>query len=123
MLKNIFQIFLRISKSLMLFLKPIIKPRGFRFGILYGLCKVRKQLVDNCSPFRPIMSAIKTSTNNMAKFLVPLLEPITTNMYAVENSFEFAKEFASGTRTFHDQSECRIPLYQHAVKREYKCML
>ena len=69
-----------------------MKPRGSRFGILYGLCKVHKQLVDNCPPFRPIMSAIKTPTYNLAKFLVPLLEPITTNMYTVKNSFEFSKE-------------------------------
>ena len=66
-----------------------LKPRGSKFGILYGLCKVHKQLVDNCPPFRPIMSAIKTPTYNLAKFLVPLLEPITTNMYTVKNSFEF----------------------------------
>ena len=32
-----------------------LKPKGSRFGILYGLCKVHKQLVDNCPPFRPIM--------------------------------------------------------------------
>ena len=69
-----------------------MKPRGSRFGIFYGLCKVHKQLADNCPPFRPIMSAIKIPTNNLAKFLVPLLQPITTNMYTVKNSFEFAKE-------------------------------
>ena len=57
-----------VSKSL--------KTRGSRFGIIYGLCKVHKQLVGNCPPFRPINSAIKTPTYNLAKFLVPLLEPI-----------------------------------------------
>ena len=40
------------------------------------------------------MSAIKTPTYNLAKFLVPLLEAITTTMYPVKNSFEFAKEIA-----------------------------
>ena len=64
-----------------------LKPRGSRSGILYGLCKVHKQLVDNCPPFRPIRSAIKTPTYKLAKFLVPLLEPITTNMYTIKNSF------------------------------------
>ena len=59
-----------------------------RFGILYGLCKVHKQLVDNCPSFRPITSTIKTPTYNIAKFLVPLLEPITTNMYTVKNRFK-----------------------------------
>ena len=38
------------------------------------------------------MSAIKTPIYNLAKFLVPLLEPITTNMYTIKNSFEFPKE-------------------------------
>ena len=71
-----------------------LKPRGSRFGILYGLCKVHKHLVDNCPPFRTITSAIKTPTYNLAKFLVPLLGPITTNMYTVKNSFEFGKEIA-----------------------------
>ena len=71
-----------------------LKPRGSGFGILYGLCKFHKQLVDNCPPFRPIMSAIKTPTYNLAKFLVPLLEPITTDMYTVKNNFEFVKEIA-----------------------------
>ena len=71
-----------------------LKPTGSTFGILYGLCEVHKQLVDNCPPFRPVMSGIKMPTYNLAKFLVPLLEPITTNMYTVKNSFEFAKEIA-----------------------------
>ena len=70
-----------------------LKTRGSRFGILHGLCKVHKRLVDNCPPFRLIMSAIKILTYNLAKFLVPLLEPIT-NMYTIKNSFEFSKEIA-----------------------------
>ena len=71
-----------------------LKPRDPRFGILYDLCKVYKQLVDNCPPFRSIISAIKTLTYSLVKFLVPLLEPITTNMYTVKSSFQFAKEIA-----------------------------
>ena len=38
------------------------------------------------------MSAIKTPSFNIAKYLVPILEPITTNKFTIENSFEFAKE-------------------------------
>ena len=37
-----------------------LKPRGSRFGILYGLCKIHKSFIDNCPPFRTILSAIKT---------------------------------------------------------------
>ena len=69
-----------------------LKPRGSRFGILYGLCKIHKSLIDNCPPFRPILSAIKTPSYNIAKHLVPILEPITANKFTIKNSFEFAKE-------------------------------
>ena len=71
-----------------------LKPRGSMFGILYALCRVYKQFVDKCPPFRPIISAIKTPTYNLAEFLVSLLEPIPTNMYTVKNSFESAREIA-----------------------------
>ena len=39
-------------------INKILKQRGSRFGIPYGLCKIHKHLVDNLH-FRPIMSAIK----------------------------------------------------------------
>ena len=69
-----------------------LKPRGSRFGILYGLCKIPKNLIDNCPAFPPILSAIKTPSYNIAKHLVPILEPITTDQFTIRNSFEFAKE-------------------------------
>ena len=59
-----------------------LKPRSSSFGVLYGLCP----------PLRPILSAIKTPSYNLAKFLVPLIEPITKNNFTVKNSFEFSKE-------------------------------
>ena len=61
-----------------------LKPRGSRFGILYGLCKIHKSLIDNCPPFCPILSAIKTPSYNIAKYLVPMLEPITTNKFTIK---------------------------------------
>ena len=68
------------------------KPRGSSFGVLYGLCKTHKKVLDKCPPLRPILSAIKTPSYNLAKFLVPLIEPITKNNFTVKNSFEFSKE-------------------------------
>ena len=62
-------------------------------GILYGLPKVHKI---NC-PIRPILSAIGTFNYNIAKFLVPILNPLTQNEYTVKNSTEFAKELNSLT--------------------------
>ena len=90
----------------------------FCIAILYGLCKVHKQLVDKCPPFRSIMSAIKTSTYNLAKFLVPLLEPITTNMCTEKNSSEFAKEIA-------DQGPGLLMAsldVEHTIRRDFKCI-
>ena len=58
----------------------------------YDLCKIHKNLVDNCHPFRLILSAIKTPSYNIAKHLVPILEPIKTNKFTIKYSFEFAKE-------------------------------
>ena len=61
-----------------------LKPRGSRFDILYGLCKIHKSLIHNCPPFRPILSAIKTPSYNVAKHLVPILETITTNQFTIK---------------------------------------
>ena len=69
-----------------------LKPRGSSFHVLYGLCKTHKRVLDKSPPFRPILSAIKTPSYNLAKFLVPLIEPITKNNFTVKNSFEFSKE-------------------------------
>ena len=69
-----------------------LKLRGSSFGVLYGLCKTHKKVLDKCLPFRPILSGIKTLSYNLAKFLIPLIEPITKNNFTVKNSFEFSKE-------------------------------
>ena len=61
---------------------------GSRPGIMYGLPKVHKE---GC-PMRPILSAIGTHNYKLAKYLVPLLEPITMNQYTIKDSFSFAKE-------------------------------
>ena len=56
-----------------------ITPTGSQPGKMYGLYKVHKRVSDGCPPFRPILSAINTPTYQLAKFLIPLLEPITKN--------------------------------------------
>ena len=63
-------------------------------GILYGLCKVHKGIPTggNCPCFCPILSAIGTVSYNLAKFLVPILEPITTKCFVYKDSFSFATE-------------------------------
>ena len=69
-----------------------LKPVGTRPGIIYGSCKVLKKCVDGCPPFRPILSALQTPTYKFAKYLLPILESLTTNKYTVKDSFNFATE-------------------------------
>ena len=69
-----------------------IKPVGTRPGIMYGNCKVHKQQVDGWPLFWSILLALQTPTYNLAKFLVPILNPLTKNEYTVKDSFQFAEE-------------------------------
>ena len=59
---------------------------------MYGNCKVHKQQVDGCPTFRPILLPLQTPTYNLAKFLVPILNPLTKNEYTVKDSFQFVEE-------------------------------
>ena len=72
-----------------------LSPSGSRPGIMYGLAKVHKIVRDGLPSFRPILSAIGTPTYKLAKFLVPILEPLTTNEYTIKDSFTFAEELQS----------------------------
>ena len=63
---------------------------GSKPGIMYGLPKVHKEGV----PLRPILSARGTHTYNLAKHLVSVINPITTNEYTVQDSFSFVKELS-----------------------------
>ena len=62
---------------------------------MYGLAMVHKIVTDGLPSFRPIWSAIGTPTYKLAKFLVLILEPLTTNEYTIKNSFTFAEELQS----------------------------
>ena len=53
------------------------KLKGSSFGVLYGLCKTHKKVLDKWPPFRPILSAIKSPSYNLAKFLVLTLSPFS----------------------------------------------
>ena len=45
--------------------------------------------------FRPILSAINTPGYNLAKFLIPILEPLTHNEFTIKDSFSFAKDITT----------------------------
>ena len=59
-------------------------------GILYGLPKVHKTDFFSKFKFRQIFAAYNTPSFGLAKSLVPVLAPLTTNQYTVNNSYEFA---------------------------------
>ena len=73
----------------------LIYPRGSRPGILYGSSKVHKPVINNCPKFSPILSTIGTPTYKLAKALVPILSPLTSNDVLVENTSLFADEVSS----------------------------
>ena len=68
-----------------------IEAVGSRPGVLYGFCKVHKNIVDRCPPFRPILSAIGTPSYKVPKFLVFRMNSITSNEFTVKDIFCFAK--------------------------------
>ena len=58
-----------------------IYPSGSSPALLYGLPKVHKPNL----PLSPIMSSLNTYNRKLSEFLVPILMPLTTNMYTVKN--------------------------------------
>ena len=64
-------------------------------GILYGLPKIHKIDFSTKFQFRPIFAAYNTPSFNIAKFLVPILNPFTKNQYTIENSYSFSKEICN----------------------------
>ena len=80
------------SNSMSKEMRKFVKPVGTRPRIMHGNCKVHKQQVDDCPPFRPILSALQTPTYNLAKLSVPILNPLTKNEHTVKDSFQFAEE-------------------------------
>ena len=60
---------------------------GSAFGVLYGSPKVHK---GPALPLRPILAAYNMPNYSLAKHLVPLLAPLTSNNYSIKNSFSFA---------------------------------
>jgi hypothetical protein len=63
-----------------------IRACGSFPGKLYGLPKTHKTGV----PVRPILSAVTCHNYNLAKFLVPLLNPLTVSDNNISDTFQFA---------------------------------
>ena len=82
----------KVKRSISEQLYKELYPRGSQPGIMYGLSKIYKSLINNFPKLHPILSAINTVTYRWAKFFVPLLKCFTMNEYTLKNSFEFAKD-------------------------------
>ena len=76
-----------VSNSISEETRTSLKPIGTRPGIMYGLWKVHKDIINNCPRFRLILSASNTPSYKLAKFLVPILKSLTSNKYTVKHSF------------------------------------
>ena len=118
--KRVADVLKNLSDKKEIFTEPYhyLHPLGSRPEIMYGSAKVHKIVTDGLPSFRHILSAISTPTYKLAKFLVPMLEPLATNEYTTKNSFTFAEELQSFdsklvmTR-FHIESLCTdIPLQE-----------
>ena len=81
----------RVKKSLGEEVYKRLYPQGSKPGVLYGLSKIHKPLVNNIPKLIPILSALNTGTYRWAKVFVPWLQDLTSNEYTLKDSFEFAK--------------------------------
>ena len=72
-----------------------LSPSGLRPGIMYCSAKFYQIVTDGLSSFRPILSAIGTSTYKLAKFLVPVLELLIATECTIKDSFTFSEELQS----------------------------
>lgn len=70
-----------------------IRAVGSNPGKLYGLPKTHKAGV----PMRPILAAMTCHNYELAKFLVPLLSPLTVSDYTIVDTFNFASEIQCRT--------------------------
>ena len=77
-----------------------LKLIGARSGIMYRICKVRKDVINNCPIFRTIVSAIHTPTYKLAKFILPILKSFSSNEYTVRTHLLLMRKLLNMILTF-----------------------
>ena len=70
-----------------------VYPNSSRPGISSGNPKIHKAFV--LQKFQPILFAINTPGCNIAKFLIPILEPLTHNEFTIKDFFKLAKQITA----------------------------
>ena len=91
---------LKNSKTITPTTYTTLSTSGSTPGVIYGLPKTHKPN----HPLRPILSACNTPNYNIAKYLVKLLTPLTTNQYTLRNSYDFVHTITnipSNNKTMH----------------------
>ena len=66
-------------------------PRGATPGHLYRDAKVYKPLVNGKPKCQPIIPSVGTIGHQVAKYLLPISEPLEINEYVTKDLFIFAK--------------------------------
>ena len=72
-----------------------LRSTGSGPGVMYGQPKTHKKDFSTKFQCRPIMAAYNLASYKIAKFIVPILSPFTTNQYTILNSTEFSRKISS----------------------------
>ena len=75
--------------------------RGSGPGVLYGTPKIHKDDFASKFQLRPIFAAYNTASYKISKYLVPILKPLTTGDYTVQDSAQFVDKISN----FHKSSD------------------
>ena len=84
----------QVKNSITADLYKHLYSQGFQPGIMYGLFKIHKPLVNGFPELRLILFAINTGTYKCANFLFFYLNRIFSNDYTVQDSFDFSKNIS-----------------------------
>ena len=86
--------------------------RGSQPGIIYGLFKFYKLLINNFPKLCPILSAINTPTGSWAKVFVRLPKSFSVNACTLKGSFEFTKVITDqSSNFFYGIIRCGLTFY------------
>ena len=88
----------KVKRSVSVQLYKVVQrvyPKGYQPGIMYGLSKIHRSLINNFPKLHPLLLAINRATYGWAKLFVPLLKCFTMNECTLTDLFEFAKDITN----------------------------
>ena len=69
-----------------------LQAAASKSGTIYELAKLHKDIKNDLSQFRHILSVTDTLEYKLARFLVPILLDISQNKFKVQDSFTYVDE-------------------------------